>query len=374
MKIAIDATNIKAGGGLTHLKRIIEYFDLGTDTIVLIGGSWLNTIEAQKNVQKVILENEFQSIIKQELFKAFKLKKYLKGADIAFIPGGTFSNRKVRYVSMSQNMLVFENKERNRFPKSFTWLRYLLLERLQVRSFKNAEGIIYISEYAKNYIENKYPELKNKKSTVIYHGISDDFRQVPKEQKPIETYTRNAPFKLLYVSIVNYYKHQWNVIDAVKKLRSRGYNITLELIGPLYEPLRRKFETALIGTEDYIFYKGRVAYDEISASYKNADMFIFASTCENMPNILVEAMSAGLPILCSNFGPMPEILKDAGVYMDPTSVDSISANLEKILVNKENRQEIAQKAYTYSLEFSWKKTANETFDFIKEIIPVQNKT
>ena len=38
--------------------------------------------------------------------------------------------------------------------------------------------------------------------------------------------------------------------------------------------------------------------------------FIFASTCENMPNILIEGMSSGLPILCSNYLPMPEFLKD----------------------------------------------------------------
>src|SRR5690606_15418704 len=141
----------------------------------------------------------------------------------------------------------------------------------------------------------------------------------------------------------------------------------LELIGPLYEPLRSKFETALIGTEDYIFYKGRVAYDEISASYKNADMFIFASTCENMPNILVEAMSAGLPILSSNYGPMPEILKDGGGYMDPTETGDILKNLETLLLHRELRQELADKSYQYSHEFSWDKTAKQTFDFIKQV-------
>ena len=141
----------------------------------------------------------------------------------------------------------------------------------------------------------------------------------------------------------------------------------LELIGPINNSLKNKFNKALLGYESFVKYRGKIPYDEISKVYKNTDLFLFASTCENMPNILVEAMSAGLPILSSNYGPMPEILKDAGVYMNPTDVDSISFNLEKLLLNERLRTKIANKAYKYSQDFSWVKTSKETFGFIKEL-------
>ena len=64
---------------------------------------------------------------------------------------------------------------------------------------------------------------------------------------------------------------------------------------------------------------------------------------------------------------MPEVLKDAGAYMDPTQVDNISFNLERLLNETEIRQKIAQKAYNYSQDFSWEKTSKDTFDFIKRI-------
>lgn len=367
MKILIDSTNIKGGGGLTHLKRIIEFNNIENDTIELIGGKWLNEILDRTNVSKVILKKEFNNIYAQEFFKKFHLQNFLKKGNIAFIPGGTFSSRKVNYVSMSQNMLVFEEKERNRFPKSFTWLRYLLLEKLQVKSFSNSKGIIYISNYSKEYIEKKYPFLKEKKGKVIYHGISEDFRQRPKPQLEISSYTKDKPFKISYVSIINFYKHQWNVVEAIKNLRIEGFNIELELVGPIYEPARKRFEESLVGAETFIKYNGKIPYKEISKIYKRSDLFIFASTCENMPNILVEAMSAGLPILSSNYGPMPEILKDAGVYMDPTDVESIYSNLKNMLLNVNLRAEVAKKAFTYSQDFSWEKTSKETFDFIKEV-------
>lgn len=364
MKIAIDATNIKAGGGLTHLSRILQYADLQDIEVTLIGGPWLKDIPDRHAVKKLIFVKEFSSLWRQEYFKKFGLPKLLMNADVVFVPGGTFSSKKVPYVSMSQNMLVFEETERNRFPSFFSRLRYRLLEKVQVNSFKNAEGVIYISNYAKNFIERKYPALSAKSSTVIYHGISDDFRQLPKEQLSIEAYTEAKPLKLLYVSIVNYYKHQWNVVEAVKKLRKKGYPVELHIVGSLNKSLVKEWETVLAGTQQYIKYEGKVAYEEIANKYKEADIFIFASTCENMPNILVEAMSAGLPILCSDYGPMPEVLSDGGVYMDPLNIDDVALKLENVLLDPKLRHEIAQRSYKYALKYTWEKTSNETLKFI----------
>jgi len=366
MKIVIDATNLKAGGGLTHLKQISKRLNKIPELEVhIIGGDWINSLE---NDNRHIYKEYFNSVFKQEYFKRFKLPTLVKEYDLVFAPGGSFYSKKVKYVTMCRNMLIFESKERSRFPLSLTWIRYVLLEKMQLKSYMAAEGIIYISNYAKSYVESKYPALKSKKSVVIYHGISDDFRQIPKEQIEIERYTRQNPLRISYISIVNFYKHQWNVVEAVKKLRQEGYFIHLELIGPMYKGAKKLFYNSIQGTEEFVSYKGKVPYEEIMYSYKNSDVFVFASTCENMPNILVEAMSAGLPILCSNYGPMPEILKDGGVYMDPTNVDNIYKELKIFLLNKNLRQEKSKKAYEYSKAFSWTRTVEQTIEFIKQVV------
>ena len=46
-----------------------------------------------------------------------------------------------------------------------------------------------------------------------------------------------------------------------------------------------------------------------------------------MPNILIEAMSSGLPIVCSSFPPMPEFLKEFGIYFDPENVESLQNSI-----------------------------------------------
>ena len=60
-------------------------------------------------------------------------------------------------------------------------------------------------------------------------------------------------------------------------------------------------------------------------------MGLFASSCENLPNILLETMGARLPIACSNRQPMPEILGEGGEYFDPEKSDTIYDAIIKLI-------------------------------------------
>jgi len=91
-----------------------------------------------------------------------------------------------------------------------------------------------------------------------------------------------------------------------------------------------------------------------------------------MPNSLVEAMAVGLPIACSDRGPMPEILKDGGIYFDPESVQSITDTLFRLVEQPDLRSELCQKAYEYSRHYNWKRCGDETWDFLCETLQRQD--
>jgi glycosyltransferase involved in cell wall biosynthesis len=112
---------------------------------------------------------------------------------------------------------------------------------------------------------------------------------------------------------------------------------------------------------------GFVEHDRVPELLAAADLCVFASSCENMPNTLLEAMAAGLPIASSDRGPMPEILKDGGVYCDPESPRSIASAIEKIITDEQLRISIAARAKEISEIYSWAKCANETWEFLREI-------
>ena len=77
-------------------------------------------------------------------------------------------------------------------------------------------------------------------------------------------------------------------------------------------------------------------------------------------------MEAGLPIACSDRGPMPEILKDGGMYFNPESVFSITECLRYLFERPELRTRLGKKARKYARSYNWKKCADETFSFLQE--------
>jgi len=87
-----------------------------------------------------------------------------------------------------------------------------------------------------------------------------------------------------------------------------------------------------------------------------------------MPNTLLEAMAAGMPIACSIRGPMPEVLGEAGVYFDPESSQEIAVAARELLDDPAVRERKAWAAYQRAKFFTWERCARETFDFLAQVV------
>lgn len=366
MIVGIDATNIRAGGGLTHLLEVITHAnptDHQITKVIIWGGSQLDAFPTRPWLELRKIKALEGAIFRMSWIFFQSRRVFARHCDILWSPGGTFYSSTIPYISMSQNMLVFEKIERDRFPMSITKLRYWVLNFLQRRSFRHASGVIFLTQYARDYIKRQVSLPEGVRTMVIPHGVSPRFRHIPKVQLPISSYTSSKPFRILYVSIVNFYKHQVKLIEAVKILQ-KYYPVELVLIGPMNESCAKEFYNTIRGHEKFIIYKGKIDYYSLNEEYQAADMFAFCSTCENMPNILIEAMSSGLPILSSSYGPMPEVLQDGGIYCDPLLVEDIVNSLKELIEHPDVRMRLSEKSHELANKFSWPQCADETFAFI----------
>jgi glycosyltransferase involved in cell wall biosynthesis len=179
----------------------------------------------------------------------------------------------------------------------------------------------------------------------------------------------------LYVSNILGFKHHLNVAKAIIELNMLGNNFELLLVGASHDKSIAKKLISLIKKEAHnnITYLGNVSYSRIAEIYHSSDAFIFASSCENMPNILIEAMTSGLPVICSNYGPMPEFGKNAVEYFDPTSVDSLKQSILRVFDNQELRKKMLIENKTVTASFSWNKCSNELFDFLNNCVVNKNR-
>ncbi|MEO8516657.1 MAG: glycosyltransferase family 1 protein [Flavobacterium sp.] len=374
MRIGIDATNVGGGGGITHLKEMLSHFDQEkykdsiTSITVFASEKVLRKIAVFDKLDKVTFPELNKGLLSRVFFQLFKYDKQIKSrCDLLLSITGDYVGKFKPVIGMSRNMLLYERHIWSEIKQPKEVIRFWLNFQKQKRCFKNAMGIIFISNYAKEYV-SKSLNLKNKKIEIINHGVSKRFSNAAKLHQAITEFNLEKPFKFVYVSPVHVYKHQWNVVLAVAKLKALGYPVELHLIGSIiFEPAGQKLLKTIAETDPentYIQYHGHVDYDEIEKWYKQADGLIFASTCENMPNTLIESMASGIAIASSNKQPMPEFLKDNGYYFDAYDANSIQLALEKLLLNPKKNDEMASNNLIELEKYNWKNTSDKTFDFL----------
>ena len=373
MNIFIETVQKYSGGYLSYLKGLLSSNAVPPYVRVFVNCSSKMAKDIGKvdgNVQIIIDASPKSSVISTRKFQKERLPRLIKDHKIDLIFNSSSAMNflhpsKIPVVTMCLNVHPFCPKEVKRYRYGKFRVKLEILKWVMIKSFERADGVIFHSRYAQHLISQF---ASTKKNVVIPTGIRKEFYHTPRKV----SFNGNVPVNLLYVSSVFLYKHQWHVIAGVEKLRNlTGRDIRLRLLGDGEPQAMRKLRKSLesIGNPYYIEYLDDlpVPYKKLTAEYKNCDIFVFASSCENLPNILIEKMAMGLPIACSNRGPMPEILGEAGEYFDPEQPIDISRALRVLINSAKLRKEKAIASHHLAKGYSWESCANDTFAFLSEI-------
>lgn len=372
MKIGIDASRNRSGGAKAHIIGIINDFDesfLENEIEEIHIWSFPELLAQLPNktwLIKHVPEELNKSIIHQLWWQYKKLPIEAKNQKIDILlntDAGTVCRFKSS-VTMSRDMLSYEKGEMQRFGFSKQRIRLELLKLVQNNSLKKSTGAIFLTQYASKVIQQSSGKISNVK--IIPHGVSNNFRVLTNNGFWNED---KKEIKCIYVSNVELYKHQWNVALAIRNIKNKGYNISIDFIGGGAGKAQLKFDKTIktINDNEYLTQYDFVAHSKLPKLIQEKDIFIFASSCENMPNTLIEGMSSGLPIACSNRGPMPEVLQDGGVYFNPENVEEIENAIMNIITNSIDRMRISKRALELSDFYSWERCSKETFEYLIEI-------
>lgn len=374
MILGIDASNIRTGGGVTHLRELLTVADPPSHGIgkVIVWGrkETLAHLPDRAWLEKTHEKMLDGGIISRLAWQRYKLPRLArKRCDLLFVPGGNFHGEFRPFVGMSQNLLPFSPSECRRYGIAWKRFRLFLLFKGQSATFRRADGVVFLTATAQKCVESAIGRLSNMVA-IIPHGIGDIFRQEPRTQLSIDDFSKARPFRWLYVSVIEFYKHQTHVAEAIAMLRNEGMPVTLKLVGPAYPQALKCLKRTLLKIDpacEFVQYLGPAQYDQLAQHYREADGFVFASSCENMPIILLEAMAAGLPIACSSVPPMPEVLGKAGVYFNPENSSEIAAVLRSLMRDSKKREILASQSYGRARDFTWQRCACDTFSFLSSV-------
>jgi glycosyltransferase involved in cell wall biosynthesis len=364
MKVVINALSARLGGGQTYLKNLLMHLPRQQDLDILIFAPVELQLPADSRIRRGTTIWPTVNPVLRTLWEKFALPRILvrEKAQVLFCPGGVIASRVpsgCKTVTMFRNMIPFDPVALARVPLGLQKLRNFILKRVMLHSMANADLTIFISDHARSVI---HPLTHVRNPVTIPHGISAEFR-THSQKLPRPDWLPTSKY-LLYVSRFDVYKHQLEVATAFAALPSfLSKNYKLLLVGELDEVLVRQVTDLARQKrlENQIVVVGPVAYSDLPAAYHHSTVNIFASSCENCPNILLEALGAGRPVLSSNVMPMPEFAADAVGYFSPTDPNSICDALIQVLQNDSRSKELAIAAALRSANFDWESTSRATW-------------
>lgn len=240
------------------------------------------------------------------------------------------------------------------------------------RSCERADAIVTVSEFSKSEII-KYMGVDPEKITVMPNAVDRNQYRADYPADQIEAVKRKYGITgdyFLYLGTIEPRKNIQRVIEAYAKLEEEDHTI-LPLIlaggrGWLCEPIYKS--AAEVNRPDRIRFIGYVPQEDAPLLMAGATVFLFPSLYEGFGTPIIEAMACGVPVISSNTASMPEVVGDAGILVNPYSVDSIRDAMERVSIDAGLREELRNRGLERVKRFRWETSAAILMDMYRKLV------
>lgn len=223
--------------------------------------------------------------------------------------------------------------------------------------WKNAGALIANSEGLKDFAKNFY----NKKTISVIHNGVDLEKYYPDKNK-----RKNGEINLLFVSRLIERKGLQYLIPELPRIQEntdKRVRLTIVGDGPYREYLENLVEEYQV--KDNVEFVGQKDKDELLPYYQSGDIFVFPSKREGMPNVVLEAMACGLPIIMTPCEGSGELVTTNGVIAETTDfakyIEEFSNNeVLRLEYGKESRRRAEE-------EFAWDRIVKQYLDVMEKI-------
>lgn len=246
---------------------------------------------------------------------------------------------------------------------------------LQKFALNNCRHILTDSRQSKLDIVN-YLQIPDEKITSIPLAATNDFRIISDiELLRIKRKLNLSDEFILYVGDANWVKNLPFLIEGFNEIIKQPMfsSLKLVLVGgvflkkvedinhPELESLKRVNRLIIkLQLEDKVIRPGNVTTEELVGFYNLASVYVQPSLFEGFGLPVLEALSCGTPVVCSEKGSLPEVGGDAVVYFDPTNLKQFISVIADILENKSLQSKLSNLGLKRAEKFSWDKMAEQT--------------
>jgi glycosyltransferase involved in cell wall biosynthesis len=251
-------------------------------------------------------------------------------------------------------------------PDAFPPALRLALRVLVPRSVARASRIIAVSEFVRRDIIARYG-LPPARVTTIPEGAAACFRPRPRaEVAPVLARYGLEPGFVFSVGRLNRRKNLGRLIRAHARLGAVGAPL---VIGgkPDYRYRDAIRAAARPAGTAAVRWVGLIPDEDLPFFYAGAACFAYPSLFEGFGLPVLEAMACGAPVVTSNRTALPELVDDAGLLVDPESVEALAGAMRRLLADPALAAELGRRGLERSRRFSWPEAARRTAEVYREI-------
>ena len=229
------------------------------------------------------------------------------------------------------------------------------------KHFEKAHRIIISAPYVLQQLR----EYETK--CVVLPGVAMNPSEVTRCQQGLR-----SPVRMIFVGKLEPSKGVELLLYALSMLKNSDWVLDIYGVGAqaqLYQAMAEK-----LGLNEKIRWRGFVVNVEVLKDYQNADLFVFPSLKEPAGGALLEAMAAGLPVICVDAGgPAYAATEECGIKIPLRDKEKMTADLadaiDRMLGDPALRQEMGSKAMQRFLdEFTWDRVVQKMVDLYQETL------
>lgn len=229
------------------------------------------------------------------------------------------------------------------------------------KALLRSDAIICVSESTKKDLLNYIPSIKKEKIFVVYNGVDQSIFKRLEVQKPDELLALDN-----YVVYVGKRGQAYKNFDSLVKALKDHPDLHLAIVGG-GNPSPGELEHLNKELDGRFQYLENVDNKKLNILYNFSFALVYPSLYEGFGMPVIEAQSAGCPVIATNCSSIPEIALDSTILTDNGSAAELSHALE-MLKDTAVRTAYVKKGFANATRFSWDKMANEIADIYKTIL------
>lgn len=261
-----------------------------------------------------------------------------------------------------------------KFKDQFTKKDLYQLIKWTKQSIKKASHIITVSNFSKKEIQKIY-KVKASDISIAYNGVDSPPKiDSKKEKKVLDSYNLETQKYFLYLGTLKPNKNIPFLIKSFslfcKKELAKSNNKSFKLViagkkGWLFDKIFATVKEE--GLTDRVIFTDYIDEQQKWILYKNAISLLLPSIYEGFGIPAIEAMKVGTPVIASNIPPLKEIIKNSGLFTDPTNQEDFCHQMIQI-INPEIRQKYSKLGKIEADKFTWQKTAQSILETFNSLI------